>query len=852
MKNRITSSPLFLLNLTILAVLFFTPNLHAEELVSVSSSENACPALPPECPGDLDGDCICDDVDVCSGSDDAADIDEDGVPDGCDACDGYDDTVDSDGDGIPNGCDACPNHQGDNTIDTDLDGVPNLCDICFGGDDTIDSDSDGTPDACDVCPYDIRNDWDSDGKCADVDPCPYDNPDDSDGDGSCDRYDSCPGSDDTLDADLDGTPDGCDLCPGEDDSLDTDLDGVPDGCDACPEDADNDEDGDGQCGDVDPCPLDNPDDSDGDGACDTFRNTVIATWMKGSKDADGLGPSGVYGEKGIPHPDNTPSIRYGSLTWTDPDGNFWLYGDTDLKRNDLWKFDGEDWTWIHGGDELTGYQAPAVYGTRGVPHPDNSPGGRQHSSAATWSDAQGNLWLFGGVLTGVNNYTNDLWKFDGTSWTWMKGSNTGDPTPVYGELGIPHPDNTPGGMFTPYTWTDAQGDQWVLNAHGGERAWDGDLSTLSHDLWKFNGDDWSWEGTSYETLHPLRDTGCESTQPNGNPNPRVFQSSSTDSMGKMWVFGGHLIGGDDQFAICGGRLTDLWSFDGSAWTLESGSDLTDQAASYGTQGVPHPDNRPGPGLARPSWSDPDGNFWLFGGDENNILWRFDGTNWTWIRGSNAAYQPARYGTKGVSHPNNWPDARSFSNHWTDTEGNFWLFGGAGLIWPHNDLWKFTTEYTGDNCLGSYNPDQADTDGDLIGDACDNVPNAYNPDQDPEDADDSDLDGIPGLLDNCPDVYNDDQSDVNADDIGDACQCGDVTGNGAANNDDVTEILLELWGYGAYVNPATDWSLCDMTGDGNCNNDDVTVILMRLWGYEEYLPESTRLMCSPEAMGAPGS
>lgn len=58
----------------------------------------------------------------------------------------------------------------------------------------------------------------------------------------------------------------------------------------------------------------------------------------------------------------------------------------------------------------------------------------------------------------------------------------------------------------------------------------------------------------------------------------------------------------------------------------------------------------------------------------------------------------------------------------------------------------------DNCPRQVNPDQKDSNGNGIGDICD----------------DYDYDGVPTYIDNCQDVINSDQKDADKDGIGDAC------------------------------------------------------------------------------------
>ncbi|MFA6032910.1 MAG: thrombospondin type 3 repeat-containing protein [Myxococcota bacterium] len=73
----------------------------------------------------------------------------------------------------------------------------------------------------------------------------------------------------------------------------------------------------------------------------------------------------------------------------------------------------------------------------------------------------------------------------------------------------------------------------------------------------------------------------------------------------------------------------------------------------------------------------------------------------------------------------------------------------------------------DNCPDVPNPDQKDTDGNKVGDAC---------------SDDLDGDSIKNTQDNCPTVANNDQADMDKDGKGDACD-DDADGDGISDNAD---------------------------------------------------------------------
>ena len=90
--------------------------------------------------------------------------------------------------------------------------------------------------------------------------------------------------------------------------------------------------------------------------------------------------------------------------------------------------------------------------------------------------------------------------------------------------------------------------------------------------------------------------------------------------------------------------------------------------------------------------------------------------------------------------------------------------------------------------------------------------------------DNDRDGIDDDVDNCQFAANPGQQDsggiatATSDGIGDACQCGDVTGNGIVNGQDANTIKRHGLGQEPNPNFAVPGN-CDVTGNGLCNGQD---------------------------------
>jgi len=146
----------------------------------------------------------------------------------------------------------------------------------------------------------------------------------------------------------------------------------------------------------------------------------------------------------------------------------------------------------------------------------------------------------------------------------------------------------------------------------------------------------------------------------------------------------------------------------------------------------------------------------------------------------------------------------------------------------------------DNCPNTPNPDQADLDGDGIGNACDtdvdgdsvedildNCPLISNTDQLDLDGDfigdacddlvDNDADGIANDLDNCPAVPNTDQADNDGDSQGDACDLDDDNDGVEDTVDNCSLIPNEDQGDNDNDNIG---DVCDSDDDNDAIEDDL--------------------------------
>lgn len=443
------------------------------------------------------------------------------------------------------------------------------------------------------------------------------------------------------------------------------------------------------------------------------------SWEFISGTGDNLDESGVYEDTGS---GVHPGGRSAAGMWTDADGNIWMFGGqyedfTNIYYlNDMWKFDTASNAW-----ELvpyTGFSGPAA--TDQASYEDSAgvysadalayPASRQ--AMMTWSDDDGNLWMFGGSRIAGNHWAfyNDLWRYDISENRWYLVPREGSylSTDYENQAGIHSNDNLawPTSREEAVTWK-RNDELWLFGGMGEANQ----LLRRLNDLWKYDLTTGDWtlmvHDNNTDLSHYDHQLGEFSAAATARPGARHHSTGWTDASGDLWLFGGlHRGGGVIDY------VNDLWRYDVSdnVWVLvpRNGSySFDDYASSTGDYTTPG-SLWPGWHLSAASWQDNDGNFWLFGGRGDspytasqftsvmNDLWMFDPDTLQWsLMNDTPGYTPGDNGDKpGVyTPPNPWPGSRDLAGYTTDNEGNFWMFGGWGYAesdyWGDlNDLWKF--------------------------------------------------------------------------------------------------------------------------------------------------------------------
>jgi len=306
----------------------------------------------------------------------------------------------------------------------------------------------------------------------------------------------------------------------------------------------------------------------------------IWTWMNGPT---GTQVNGVYGIQGTANAANHPGSRaWGATAWTDNAGDLWLFGGfafdavgTQMPINDLWKYNiaSNTWTWVKGANTCN--QA-GVYGMQGTANVANTPGARYETSAS-WTDNNGDLWLFGGE--DITGKFNDLWKYNivSNSWTWMKGTNTYASPGNYGVQGVAAVTNEPPARLCFGRWKDLKGNLWMMGGRDYNNAY-------LNDLWRYDivSNQWTWmKGANTPGSVGSYGTQCVAAASNEPPCRDENRACWVDTCSNFWMFGG--FNGSTAY-------NDLWHYNirTNEWTWASGN----AAPNYGVLNISAATNMP--------------------------------------------------------------------------------------------------------------------------------------------------------------------------------------------------------------------------------------------------------------------
>lgn len=327
-----------------------------------------------------------------------------------------------------------------------------------------------------------------------------------------------------------------------------------------------------------------------------------------------------HGTKGVPSLTNWPmQLAWCPMTWTDDNGDLWLYGGrgynwatpSKIKRsNMLWRYNIASgmWTWMSGDIDFD--EKNPLWNTIQQYSPFNTPGGRSETNCS-WVDKDNNLWFFGGfTMDGREVHCNDMWKYSiaNNQWICMKGPAETNNRGHYGVKGVEASENVPPSRWCGTSWKDEDDNFYIF---GGSNLRMG----VFNDVWKYNThtNNWTWIAGP-DSANGLSVLGNKCVSANElMPSPRNESRSPKNDACKLSYF---MFGGSENWGYeCMDEFNDLWEFDikTNQWKWLSGTDQLNPAGCFGIKGIADAANVP-PGIQGSCmWLDRDENVWMFGG-----------------------------------------------------------------------------------------------------------------------------------------------------------------------------------------------------------------------------------------------
>lgn len=351
------------------------------------------------------------------------------------------------------------------------------------------------------------------------------------------------------------------------------------------------------------------------------------------------------------------------------------------------------WRW-QGGSTLAN-------GKASLTSAGSSPNPGARAAAATWTDGQGRMLLFGGwgmAVEGGPGLLSDLWRMDPDTglWSFLGGSTQVQSPrvlPEPGGFGVEGNALTPGGRSESTHWLGADGQLYLFGGYGvdvgGKSGWMGDL-------WSLDPQSLRWRCLHSAALNANGDAQ--------HPSARAAANGWVDEAGRCMLWGGRGMAGSGS---ANGSLNDLWAFDPKTqnWSWCGGSrDLNAAGLADGLRAWPSARSQSA------LWQGLDGMVHLFGGVNStgvalNDLWSYEPASNRWTLRRAASIKPAVSNIieLGQTSAANWPGARSAASTWRDASGDLWLIGGSGLgisgaSGALGDVWRLEAQTLRWSCM----------------------------------------------------------------------------------------------------------------------------------------------------------